>query len=109
MLPKLQTAISSCDVFNVISVLTFVAAVFFLFHRGFNLSIEFTGGTVLEVTYSQPADVERVKATLEEIGFHDTSVSIFGRAQDVLIRLPSPKTGQTAAQAPHSTHSSLIK
>ncbi len=85
-------------IFNVISALTFVAAVFFLLHRGLNLSIEFTGGTEMEVTYAQPANVEVVKQTLEDLGFHDTSVSIFGRAQDVLIRLPAPKTGVTAAQ-----------
>ncbi len=85
-------------IFNAISAITFVAAVFFLFHRGLNLSIEFTGGTVMEVSYSQPANVEQVKKTLEELGFHDTSASIFGRAQDVLIRLPAPKEGVTAAQ-----------
>ena len=85
-------------IFNAISALTFVAAVFFLLHKGLNLSIEFTGGTVMEVSYSQAAKVEQVKQSLEELGFHDTSVSIFGRAQDVLIRLPAPKQGVTAAQ-----------
>jgi preprotein translocase subunit SecF len=85
-------------IFNAISALTFVAALFFLLHRGLNLSIEFTGGTVMEVSYNQAANVEEVKQTLEELGFHDTSVSIFGRAQDVLIRLPAPKTGLTAGQ-----------
>ena len=48
-------------VFNVISLLTFVAAVFFLVTRGLHLSVEFTGGTVMEVAYSQPADVEAVR------------------------------------------------
>lgn len=85
-------------IFNVISVLTFVAAVFFLLHRGLNLSIEFTGGIDLEVSYSQPAKVEEIKQTLEGLGFHDTSVSVFGRAQNVLIRLPAEKNGVTAAQ-----------
>jgi preprotein translocase subunit SecF len=85
-------------IFNVISAITFIAAIFFLFHKGLNLSIEFTGGTVMEVSYTQAAKVEEVKQTLEELGFHDTSVSIFGRAQDVLIRLPAPKQGITAAQ-----------
>ena len=85
-------------IFNAISALTFVAALFFLLHRGLNLSIEFTGGTVMQVSYTQAANVEEVKQTLDELGFHDTNVSIFGRAQDVLIRLPAPKTGITAAQ-----------
>ena len=49
-------------VFNMISFLTFAAAVFFLFTRGLHLSVEFTGGTVMEVSYSQPADVEKVRA-----------------------------------------------
>ncbi|HEY1229739.1 MAG TPA: protein translocase subunit SecF, partial [Ramlibacter sp.] len=56
-------------VFNVISLLTFVAAVFFLFHRGLHLSVEFTGGTVMEVSYSQPAEVERVRQTVAGLGF----------------------------------------
>ena len=85
-------------IFNAISALTFVAAVFFLLHNGLNLSIEFTGGTQMEVSYPHAANVEQVKQTLEQLGFHDTSASIFGRAQDVLIRLPAPKTGVTAAQ-----------
>ncbi len=85
-------------IFNAISALTFVAAVFFLIHNGLNLSIEFTGGTSMEVRYPQAANVEEVKQTLEGMGFHDTSVSIFGRAQNVLIRLPAPKAGVSAAQ-----------
>ncbi len=49
-------------VFNVISFLTFAAAVFFLWHKGLHLSIEFTGGTVMEVNYQQAADLERSAA-----------------------------------------------
>ena len=96
-------------IFNAISALTFVAALFFLLHRGLNLSIEFTGGTVMEVSYSQSANVEQVKQTLDELGFHDTSVSIFGRSQDVLIRLPAPKTGLTAAQQTDAVLGALQK
>ncbi|MFP3747790.1 protein translocase subunit SecF, partial [Achromobacter sp. SIMBA_011] len=51
-------------VFNVISLVTFLAAVFFLFHRGLHLSVEFTGGTVIEVQYQQAAQLEPVRATL---------------------------------------------
>lgn len=96
-------------IFNIISALTFVAAVFFLLHRGLNLSIEFTGGTVMEVSYRQAANVEKVKDTLEELGFHGTSVSTFGRAQDVLIRLPAPKAGETAAQQTDQVLAALQK
>jgi preprotein translocase subunit SecF len=78
-------------VFNAISALTFVAAVFFLFHNGLHLSIEFTGGTLMEVSYAKPADVEGVRKTVESLGFTDAQVQNFGRAQDVLIRLPVKK------------------
>jgi len=78
-------------IFNVISALTFVAAVFFLLHRGLHLSVEFTGGTVMEVSYSKAADVDSVRKTVESLGFVDVPVQTFGKAQDVVIRLPSPK------------------
>jgi preprotein translocase subunit SecF len=75
-------------VFNIISLLTFLAAVFFLFTRGLHLSIEFTGGTVIEVAYTQPADVAKVRATVEAMKVGDTQVQNFGSSRDVLIRLP---------------------
>jgi preprotein translocase subunit SecF len=85
-------------VFNVISALTFAAAVFFLFAKGLHLSIEFTGGTVMEVAYTKPADLERIRQNISELGFADSQVQSFGTAQDVLIRLPVQK-GKTSAQA----------
>ena len=75
-------------VFNIISLLTFLAAVFFLFTRGLHLSIEFTGGTVIEVAYAQPADIGKVRSTVEAMKVGDTQVQNFGSARDVLIRLP---------------------
>jgi preprotein translocase subunit SecF len=75
-------------VLNAISFLTFVAAVFFLFSRGLHLSIEFTGGTVMEVAYSQPADIAKTRATVESLGFGEVQVQNFGTSRDVLIRLP---------------------
>src|SRR5215475_10313985 len=83
-------------IFNIISVLTFLAAVFFLWQRGLHFSIEFTGGTVMEVSYDQHADVDRIRATLEKAGFADPQVQNFGSSRDVLIRLPL-KTGQSSA------------
>jgi preprotein translocase subunit SecF len=85
-------------VFNIISALTFVAAVFFLVSKGLHLSIEFTGGTVMEVSYTKPADLERIRQTVGTLGFTDSQVQSFGTAQDVLIRLPVQK-GKTTAQA----------
>ena len=75
-------------VFNAISFITFAAAVFFLATRGLHLSIEFTGGTVIEAQYAQAADVEKVRGTVEAMGFGDVQVQNFGSPRDLLIRLP---------------------
>ena len=75
-------------VFNVISLLTFLAAVFFLATRGLHFSIEFTGGTVIEVAYAQPADIAKVRAAVEGLGLGDVQVQNFGSSRDVLIRVP---------------------
>ena len=84
-------------VFNIISFATFVAAVFFLFSRGLHLSVEFTGGSLLEVSYSQPADLNAVRDQIAKLGLNDIQVQNFGTAQDVLIRMPVQK-GSTATQ-----------
>ena len=75
-------------VFNVISFLTFAAAVFFLVTRGLHLSIEFTGGTVLEVQYSASADINRTRSAVEALGLGEVQVQKFGTSRDVMIRLP---------------------
>jgi len=83
--------------FNAISFITFVAAVFFLFSRGLHLSVEFTGGTLMEVSYSQPADLNAVRGQIAKLGFSDVQVQNFGTARDVMIRMPAVK-GQSSAQ-----------
>ena len=70
---------------------------FFLFHRGLHLSVEFTGGTVMEVAYQQSVDVGKVRETIGKLGYADVQVQNFGTSRDVLIRLPVQK-GQTSAQ-----------
>ncbi|RJG07113.1 protein translocase subunit SecF [Noviherbaspirillum cavernae] len=92
--------------FNVISLLTFVAAVFFLWQKGLHLSVEFTGGTVMEVTYSKPANIEGIRKSIEGLGFADTQVQSFGTAQDVMIRMPLIK-GLTSAQQSEKVISTL--
>jgi preprotein translocase subunit SecF len=82
-------------IFNVISLVTFVLAVFFLATRGLNFSVEFTGGTLLEVGYQESADVDRVRQTLEKGGFK-AEVQNFGSSRDVLIRM-HPEKGRTSA------------
>ena len=88
-------------VFNVISVLTFVAAVAFLAIRGLNFSIEFTGGTVMEVAYPKAAELETIRTKVIELGYADAQVQNFGTSRDVMIRLPL-KDGSGAAAARQS-------
>jgi preprotein translocase subunit SecF len=78
-------------VFNVISLVTFVAAVFFLATRGLHLSIEFTGGIVMQTTYAQTADVDKIRGSVEKLNFGDVQVQNFGSSRDVIIRLPVAK------------------
>ena len=85
-------------ILNAISFITFAAAVFFLFSRGLHLSVEFTGGTLMEVSYSQPADLNTVRSTVAALGINDVQVQNFGTAQDVLIRLPVQKGVSSAQQ-----------
>ena len=86
-------------IFNAISFVTFLLAVFFLFSRGLHLSVEFTGGTVMEVSYSQPAEVEKIRTTVSSLGFTDVQVQNFGTSRDVMIRLPPQKGVSTAQQS----------
>ena len=86
-------------IFNAISFATFVLAVFFLFSRGLHLSVEFTGGTVMEVAYPKAAELEKVRATVTGLGFADVQVQNFGTAQDVMIRLPAQKGVSSAQQS----------
>ena len=75
-------------VFNVISLVTFIAAVFFLATRGLHFSVEFTGGTLIEVSYPQAADTQKIRDALAKADFTDTQVVNFGSSRDVLIRMP---------------------
>jgi len=78
-------------VLNVISAVTFLAAVFFLVTRGLHLSIEFTGGTVIEVAYQQSADINKVRHSVESLQLGEVQVQNFGTTRDVLIRVPLPE------------------
>lgn len=72
-----------------ISLLTFVVSVFFLFTKGLNLGVDFTGGTVMEVGYTQSADISKIRDILVKLGMSDASVQNFGTSRDVMIRLPA--------------------
>lgn len=85
-------------IFNAISFITFLLAVFFLFSKGLHFSIEFTGGTLVEVKYSQPANLEHIRSSLETIGYKDAQVQNFGASDKVIIRVPLKKDASSEAQ-----------
>ena len=92
-------------VFNVLSLVTFLAAVFFLLHRGLNFSIEFTGGTLMEVAYSRPAEIEKIRASLDRAGYK-AEVQNFGSSRDVLLRLHLEKN-QSSSDLSQKVHAVL--
>jgi len=92
--------------FNIISLVTFLLAVTFLFTKSLHLSVEFTGGTLIEVAYEQAADLEKIRGALGKSGFNDFSVQNFGSSQDVMIRLPL-KGDQNTSQLGESVMKSL--
>jgi preprotein translocase subunit SecF len=75
-------------VFNVISVITFLLAVVSLSTKGLHFGVDFTGGTVMEVSYDKPADLDRIRETVTGLGLSDVWVQNFGSAREVLLRLP---------------------
>jgi len=80
-----------------VSAATFLLAIVFLVWKGLNLGVDFTGGTVMEVRYTQAAEVQKIREYLLGHGYADASVQNFGTSRDVLIRL-AVKQGVTSAQ-----------
>jgi len=95
-------------IFNVISAVTFLAAVFFLVHKGLHLSVEFKGGTLMEVKYPKAANLEGIRGTLIAMGYEEPGVTSFDTARDVMIRLPVEK-GVSAANTSQRVFESLCK
>jgi len=91
-----------------ISLITFLLAVFFLAHRGLNLGVDFTGGTIMEVSYPQSADLGKVRSAVDSIGLKEATVQNFGTSHDVLIRLPA-KAGLSSAQLSEQVLAALQK
>lgn len=89
-----------------ISLITFILAVFFLWHKGLNLGVDFTGGTMMEVSYPQAADLAEIRNTVDSIGLKEASVQNFGTSHDVLIRLPV-KAGLSGTQLSEQVLSAL--
>jgi preprotein translocase subunit SecF len=84
-------------ILNAISLISFLVAVGFLVFRGLSLSVEFTGGTVMEVSYQKGANLEQIRDAIEKKGWGEFQVQNFGTSRDVMIRLPVEK-GYTSGQ-----------
>lgn len=82
---------------TIISLLTFIAAVAALATKGLHLGVEFTGGTVVEVRYTEAAEIQKIRESLAAHGYAEATVQNFGTSRDVLVRLPV-KVGVTSAQ-----------
>lgn len=80
-----------------ISLITFILAVFFLFTKGLNFSVEFTGGTVMQVQYSQGADVNKIRSDLNALNLGEVQVQAMGTTRDIMIRLPNKGSDNAAA------------
>jgi len=96
-------------VFNIISLVTFVLSVVFLATKGLHFSIEFTGGTVMEVSYKDDARPDRIRGALNRIGLTDISVQGFGTSRDVLIRLPLKATEGSQNEAMQKQADAVMK
>ena len=71
-----------------ISILTFMMAFFFLFQKGLNYGVDFTGGTIIEISYEEKANVDEIREQLTQINLNEIQVQNFGTDKDVLIRMP---------------------
>ena len=91
-----------------ISLFTFIIAIIFLGLRGLNLGVDFTGGTLMEVSYSHPADIDKIRQVMDKIDLKDATVQNFGTSKDVLIRLPI-RQDLSIAQLSEKVSSALIE
>jgi preprotein translocase subunit SecF len=91
-----------------ISLITFLLAIFFLAVRGLNFGVDFTGGTIMEVSYPQPANLENVRHAVDKVGLKEATVQNFGSSRDVLIRLPI-KTGISIATLSEEVKTALTQ
>lgn len=89
-----------------ISLVTFILAVLFLAVRGLNLGVDFTGGTMMEVSYPKAANLSQIRSVIDSIGLKEATVQNFGTSRDILIRLPV-KAGVTTAQLSEQVLTSL--
>ena len=91
-----------------ISLITFIIAIIFLGLKGLNLGVDFTGGTLMEVSYNHPADIDKIRQVMDKIDLKDATVQNFGTSKDVLIRLPI-RQDLSIAQLSEKVSSALIE
>ena len=90
-----------------ISLVTFILAVFFLATRGLNFGVDFTGGTIMEVSYPQAANLDTIRKAVDNIGLKEATVQNFGSSHDILIRLPA-KTDISVANLSEHVKEALV-
>lgn len=90
-----------------ISLVTFILAVFFLATRGLNFGVDFTGGTIMEVSYPQAANLDTIRKAIDNIGLKEATVQNFGSSHDILIRLPA-KTDISVANLSEHVKEALV-
>lgn len=90
----------------VVSIVLFVVSIGALVTRGLNFGIDFTGGTLVELAYSKPADLTEVRSTLVANGYSDAVVQHIGTAREILVRVP-PREGMTSASLSNQVHEAL--
>ena len=91
---------------TMISLVTFLFAIWSLWHNGLNLGVDFTGGTLMEVRTSHPANLHTIRSALDKTGLPEVSVQNFGTSRDVLVRLPA-KHGDNAATTSNTVMAAL--
>ncbi|MCF5632536.1 protein translocase subunit SecF, partial [Pseudomonas syringae] len=84
-----------------VTMLLTALALFSWFHKGLNFGLDFTGGTLIELTYERPADLGKVRQELVAAGYHEAVVQSFGATTDLLVRMPGedPQLGTQVAEA----------
>ena len=84
--------------FNIISIIVFLSSIAFISYKGLHFSIEFTGGTVIEISYQKDAPLNKIRTTLKGLGYEDHQVQQFGSSREVLIKIPLEVKKKDAAQ-----------
>ncbi|HAU06221.1 MAG TPA: protein translocase subunit SecF, partial [Gammaproteobacteria bacterium] len=81
--------VSKRTIATIISLVLLIGSVVSLATQGLNFGIDFTGGTMIELSYQTPAELDKIREKLNQAGYQEAVVQNFGSIYDVLIRLPA--------------------